>query len=135
MSIDELLEAARTDLRRLDSAATADAVERGALLVDIRPVAQRAAEGHIPGALIIERNVLEWRLDPQSDARLPEASYERPVIVFCSGGYASSLAAASLRALGLDATDLIGGFQDWAALGYPTRGGRRASLVGCVDLS
>ncbi|WP_412542868.1 rhodanese-like domain-containing protein [Longispora sp. K20-0274] len=135
MSIDDLLESARAGLRRLDPHQTVDAVGRGALLVDIRPVAQRAAEGSIPGALVIERNVLEWRLDPASDARLPEASYERPVIVFCSAGYASSLAAASLRALGVDATDLTGGFQDWAAAGYPTVGGRRASLVGCVDLS
>ncbi|GIG62863.1 hypothetical protein Lfu02_72350 [Longispora fulva] len=135
MSIDDLLEAARAGLRRVDSHEAAAAVAHGALLVDIRPVAQRGAEGYIPGALVIERNVLEWRLDPASDARLPQASRERPVIVFCSAGYASSLAAASLRALGLHATDLIGGFQDWAACGYPTAGGRRANLVGCVDLS
>ena len=93
----------------------------GALLVDIRPAAQRAAEGEVPGALVIERNVLEWRLDPASDARLPQASsYDLPVILMCSEGYASSLAAASLQDLGLSAaTDLDGGFRAWAAAGLP----------------
>ena len=95
----------------------------GALLVDIRPQAQRAAEGEVPGALIIERNVLEWRLDPASDARLPEAgSYDLRVIVMCSAGYTSSLAAASLQDLGLSAaTDLVGGFQAWARAGLPVQ--------------
>lgn len=97
----------------------------GALLVDIRPAAQRAEEGQVPGALVIERNVLEWRLDPASDARLPEAgSYDLRVIVMCSEGYASSLAAASLQDLGLSAaTDLAGGFRAWARAGLPVASG------------
>jgi rhodanese-related sulfurtransferase len=93
----------------------------GALLVDIRPAAQRAAEGTVPGALVIERNVLEWRLDPTCEARLPEATgWDRRVIVFCSEGYASSLAAATLQDIGLrNATDLDGGFAAWVAAGLP----------------
>ena len=84
-----------------DRGKTFEAVRRGALLVDIRPQAQRAAEGVVPGALHVERNVLEWRLDPGGEARLPQASgYDRHVIVMCSQGYASSLAAESLRRLG-----------------------------------
>lgn len=119
--IDALLARTRERLARLDPRAAHAAVASGALLVDIRPVAQRAAEGSIPGALIIERNVLEWRLDPASDARIPEATdYDVPVIVFCSEGYASSLAAATLQDIGLHhATDLDGGFKAWAAAGLP----------------
>nr|WP_296073472.1 rhodanese-like domain-containing protein [uncultured Actinoplanes sp.] len=120
--IDELLAAARTRLRRLGPHAVAAAMSRGAILVDIRPAAQRAEFGEIPGAVIIERNVLEWRLDPRSDARLPFAdSYELDVIVTCQEGYTSSLAAASLQDLGLSkATDLAGGFSAWRAAGLPT---------------
>ncbi len=94
----------------------------GATLVDIRPVEQRREEGEIPGAVVIERNVLEWRLDPRSDARIVElARYDAQIIVFCSEGYASSLAAASLRHLGLTrATDLAGGYLAWKAAGLPT---------------
>jgi rhodanese-related sulfurtransferase len=123
VTIEEMLAAARARLDRLSPAEAAVAADRGALLVDIRPVAQRAAEGAIPGALVIERNVLEWRLDPTCDTRIPQASYDRLVIVVCSAGYTSSLAAASLRDLGLDATDLAGGFQAWAAAGLPTAPG------------
>jgi rhodanese-related sulfurtransferase len=95
-------------------------MQTGALLVDIRPQAQRKAEGEIPGATIIERNVLEWRFDPASAARLPVASYDLQVIIFCSEGYTSSLAAASLLDLGVRrATDLEGGFHAWAAAGLP----------------
>jgi rhodanese-related sulfurtransferase len=96
-------------------------VPADAVLVDIRPAAQRASEGSIPGALIVERNVLEWRFDPRSDARLPIADrYDLPVVVFCSEGYTSSLAAASLQDLGLHrATDLDGGFQAWKRAGLP----------------
>jgi rhodanese-related sulfurtransferase len=84
--------------------------------VDIRPERQRAAEGEIPGALVVERNVLEWRFAPASPARLPIASYEMQVIVVCSEGYTSSLAAASLQDLGVRrATDLDGGFHAWLA--------------------
>ena len=90
------------------------------MLVDIRPAAQRAAEGEIPGALIVERNVLEWRFDPASGARLPQASYDLEVIVVCSEGYTSSLAAAALQDLGVRrATDLDGGFRAWQAAGLP----------------
>jgi rhodanese-related sulfurtransferase len=121
--ISEVLEQARSRLDRLEPAGAWAAMRDGALLVDIRPQAQRAAEGEVPGALIIERNVLEWRLDPASDARLPEAgSYDLRVIVMCSAGYTSSLAAASLQDLGLSAaTDLDGGFQAWARAGLPVQ--------------
>ena len=97
-------------------------VAGGALLVDIRPAAQRAREGEVPGSLIVERNVLEWRFDPASDARLPEATgYDVDVIIICSEGYTSSLAADALRSLGLHrATDVVGGFLAWAAAGLPT---------------
>jgi rhodanese-related sulfurtransferase len=119
--ISEVLEQARSRLDRLEPAQAWAAMQKGALLVDIRPQAQRGAEGQVPGALVIERNVLEWRLDPASDARLPEAgSYDLRVIVMCSAGYTSSLAAASLQDLGLRAaTDLAGGFQAWARDGLP----------------
>jgi rhodanese-related sulfurtransferase len=121
--ISEVLEQARSRLDRVGPAEARAAMRAGALLVDIRPQAQRAAEGEVPGALLIERNVLEWRLDPASDARLPEAgSYDLRVIVMCSAGYTSSLAAASLQDLGLSAaTDLAGGFQAWARAGLPVQ--------------
>lgn len=119
-SIDEILAAARGRIRRLDPELAHRALAHGAVLVDIRPAAQRAAEGSVPGALVIERNVLEWRFDPRSDARLPIADYDLHVIVICSAGYTSSLAAASLRDLGVHrATDLIGGFHAWKAAGLP----------------
>jgi rhodanese-related sulfurtransferase len=89
------------------------AVSAGALVVDIRPVEQRSRDGELPGAVVLDRNVLEWRLDPRSDHRITETSYERRVILVCNEGYASSLAAATLRELGLDATDLDGGYQAW----------------------
>jgi rhodanese-related sulfurtransferase len=93
----------------------------GAVLVDIRPAAQRAMEGEVPGAVVIERNVLEWRLDPHSDARLPVADHALRVLVLCSEGYTSSLAAASLQDLGIRrATDVVGGFAAWRAAGLPT---------------
>lgn len=123
--VGEILAQARGRLKRLGPQQAYDAMHAGALLVDIRPQAQRAAEGELPGALLVERNVLEWRLDPASDARLPEAGdYRRPVIVVCSEGYASSLAAASLQDLGLvNATDLAGGFRAWAGSGLPVTPG------------
>lgn len=121
-SIDDILRTARGRLSRLSPAATARAMRRGAVLVDIRPVAQRARHGEIPGAIVIERNVLEWRLDPRSEARLSFAdSYDLEVIVTCQEGYTSSLAAAALQDLGLHrATDLEGGFAAWQAAGLPT---------------
>jgi rhodanese-related sulfurtransferase len=120
-SIDEILDEARQRLHRVGPAEAQQAMGRGALLVDIRPQAQRTAEGLVPGALHIERNVLEWRLDPASDARLPEATgYDLAVIVMCSEGYTSSLAAAALQDLGLaGATDLDGGFLAWEKAGLP----------------
>jgi rhodanese-related sulfurtransferase len=121
-SIDQILAEARARLDRLTPAEAFAAFSGGAVLVDIRPEAQRAREGGIPGALIVERNVLEWRFDPASDARLPWVhGYDQQVIVFCSEGYTSSLAAAALQDLGLaGATDLDGGFLGWAADGLPT---------------
>jgi rhodanese-related sulfurtransferase len=125
LTIDAVLAAARSRLTRLSPAQTQRAIRSGALLVDIRPEAQREAEGEIPGATIIERNVLEWRFDPASAARLPVASYDLQVIIFCSEGYTSSLAAASLLDLGLRrATDLEGGFRAWQAAGLPVSPGR-----------
>lgn len=122
--ISQLLEHTRRRLERLGPEQAWAAMQDGALLVDIRPAAQRAEEGEVPGALIVERNVLEWRLDPASGARLPQAGYGRQVIVMCSAGYASSLAAASLQDLGLTtATDLVGGFLAWARAGLPVQAG------------
>jgi rhodanese-related sulfurtransferase len=122
LTIDEMLAQARGRLTRLDPHQAAAAARDGALLVDIRPAAQRAAEGEIPGAMAVERNVLEWRLDPTSTAKLPQASYDLRVIVVCSEGYTSSLAAAALQDLGLGAaTDLAGGFRAWHAAGLPVR--------------
>jgi rhodanese-related sulfurtransferase len=120
--IDEVLAESRARLRRLEPLPAHRAHREGAILVDIRPAAQRSYHGEIPGALVIERNVLEWRFDPRSDARLPIAdSYDLPVIVFCQEGYTSSLAAAALQDLGLHhATDLAGGFAAWQSAGLPT---------------
>lgn len=111
--IDRALARARDRLRRLEPADAPAAVERGAVLVDIRPAAQRAFEGQLAGALVIERNVLEWRCDPTSDARLPQATDDDVEwVVLCSQGYTSSLAAAALQDLGLHrATDVVGGYQ------------------------
>jgi rhodanese-related sulfurtransferase len=119
--LDDVLAAVRATYRRVDPAEAAAVHARGGLLVDIRPAAQRAREGGFPGAVVIERNVLEWRLAPSSDHRIPEvAGADHEVVVACSEGYASSFAAAALRLLGLrNATDLIGGFQAWSAAGLP----------------
>ncbi len=114
-SADDLVDEARRRIGRTEPAELESIAEAGGLVVDIRPVAQRASEGELPGALIIERNVLEWRLDPHGDHRLPDVTgFGQPVVVVCSAGYASSLAADSLRALGFKrATDLAGGYQAW----------------------
>jgi rhodanese-related sulfurtransferase len=124
-TIDEVLADARARLERVTPVEAAARMARGAVLVDIRPAAQRAGEGEVPGSLVVERNVLEWRFDPLSDARLPEATgYDVDVIVLCSEGYTSSLAADALRSLGLHrATDVIGGFHAWLAAGLPATGG------------
>jgi len=126
LTIDRVLAAARTRLRRLTPDEAYEALEKTeAVLVDIRPEGQRAIEGSIPGALIVERNVLEWRLDPASSARLPVANdHDLHVIVFCSEGYTSSLAAAALQDLGIwRATDIVGGFTAWRARGLPIEEG------------
>ena len=91
------------------------------MLIDIRPEASREAEGRLPGAVAIERTVLEWRLDPTSGARLPFASYDLHVVIVCNEGYSSSLAAATLQDLGMHlATDMVGGYRAWKAAGLPT---------------
>ncbi len=122
-SVDELLADARSRLRRLDPRAAARAVAEGALLVDIRPQWQRVRHGEIPGALVVERNHLEWRLHPASDARVPTAAAGQRWIVVCHEGYTSSLAADALNSIGVPATDVEGGFQAWAAAGLPTTPG------------
>ncbi|MEU9092262.1 rhodanese-like domain-containing protein [Streptomyces sp. NPDC048428] len=119
--IDELLERVRAGYERLGPQEAKAAAAEGALLVDIRYAELRARDGLIPGALVVERNELEWRLDPQGSHRAAEAvSHGLQVVVICNEGYASSLAAESLHRLGLyRATDLIGGFQAWRAAGFP----------------
>ncbi|MGX7675900.1 rhodanese-like domain-containing protein [Plantactinospora sp. DSM 117369] len=120
-----LLARARVGVRRLTPLETLAAVRRGALLVDTRTDPQRAEQGELPGALVIDRTVLEWRLDPASGTRIPEAAgYDIEIVVVCRQGYSSSLAAASLRSLGLwRATDLIGGFEAWRRAGLPCADG------------
>jgi rhodanese-related sulfurtransferase len=122
IGIDELLERVRQGYERIGTQEAYDAARAGeALLVDIRYAALRDRDGLIPGALVIERNELEWRLDPWGSHRVPEATgHDLRVVVVCDEGYASSLAAASLHRLGLHrATDLVGGFQAWRAAGLP----------------
>ncbi|MEV0427532.1 rhodanese-like domain-containing protein [Micromonospora sp. NPDC050495] len=119
--VDALLEQARAGLRRLTPHQTVEAVRTGALLVDTRTETQRREQGELPGAIVIDRTVLEWRLDPASDWRIPEATgYDREIVLVCRQGYSSSLAAASLQTLGLRrATDMIGGVQGWREAGLP----------------
>jgi rhodanese-related sulfurtransferase len=120
--IDTLLERVREGLDRVEAEEAYSAAQAGeALLVDIRYAALRERDGLIPGALVVERNELEWRLDPQGSHRAPEAtSHDLRVVVVCNEGYASSLAAVSLHQLGLHrATDLVGGFQAWKTAGLP----------------
>ena len=119
--VDRLLGRARAGLARLTPQEALDAQSAGALVVDTRPHAQRVADGELPGALVIERNLLEWRFDPLSSARVPEASAELRIVVVCSEGYSSSLAAAALQDVGVThATDLVGGFLAWRDAGLPT---------------
>lgn len=115
-TIVDVLAEARSRLRRLTPEQAEAARRAGALVVDIRPEAQRAAEGELPFATPIERNVLEWRLDPSSDASLPVACHDLEVVVLCQEGYTSSLAAAALQELGIHrATDVVGGYAAWSA--------------------
>ena len=132
-SAEEILGAARARLARVMPGDAFGELSRGGQLLDIRPAAQRAGEGEIPGSVVVERNHLEWRLDPECDARLPWVTgYDRVLIVICQEGYTSSLAAAALQDLGhARATDVIGGFRAWAAAGLPTApaGERAAELA------
>lgn len=124
MTAETLLAEARAEIERVDALKAYRLQREGALLVDIRPYYNRLAEGEVLGALPIERVVLEWRLDPRGSHRIPEISVDRTVIVFCSEGYASSLAARDLRRVGLPhATDLIGGFKAWEEAGLPVTDG------------
>ena len=121
--VERLLESVRSGLTRLTPQDAHDAAKGGALLVDTRTAKQRARQGEVPDALVIDRTVLEWRLDPTSPNRIPEAVAGARVVVLCRQGYSSSLAAGSLRALGIDATDVIGGVAAWIAAGLPVHAG------------
>ncbi len=127
-AVDRLLAQARLGLQRVDAAQAKQLHDDGGLLIDIRPAAQRAEFGEIPGALIVERNNLEWRLDPEGSHRIPDAEDpDRPVVIVCQEGYASSLAAVSLLQVGRTAvTDLDGGFVAWQDAGLPTTPGTRS---------
>ena len=138
-TIAEVLDAARQRLTRVSPGEAQQASTAGAVVVDIRPAAQRAAEGELPGALVVERNVLEWRFDPASDARLDIADHDLAVIVLCQEGYASSLAAAALHELGVwQAADVEGGYAAWRDSGVPLRAGpatcARRTPAGTLDL-
>jgi rhodanese-related sulfurtransferase len=130
-SIDEILAAARSRLTRLTPEQAFAELSSGAVLIDIRPAWMRAADGEVPGSVVIERNHLEWRLDPESDARLDLATgyHVRPIVI-CQEGYTSSLAAAALQDLGLArATDVDGGYAAWQAAGLPTARPEEKSVV------
>jgi len=127
VTVEQLLDEARSRIRRFSPSDARAALGRGAILIDIRPDAQRSADGEVPEARVVPRNVLEWRLDPASEDRDREAARrDVPLILMCDEGYQSSLAAATLLRLGLDAGDLAGGFQAWRSAGLPvTRQPRR----------
>jgi rhodanese-related sulfurtransferase len=130
-TIEELLASARGRLVRLTPREAFSEMAGDGVLIDIRPAAQRAEQGEIPGSTVVERNHLEWRLDPCSDARLPWITgYDHRIIVFCVDGYTSSLAAAALHDLGLcRATDVIGGFRAWTADGLPSAPAAAATVT------
>jgi rhodanese-related sulfurtransferase len=120
VSVEDLLAQARSTLRRLTPAEAYDRHLGGALIVDIRPLEQRRGDGEISNAHVVARNILEWRLDPGCEHRDPAlAVTDRQLILICNEGYQSSLAAATLRRFGVDATDVIGGAQGWLADGLP----------------
>jgi rhodanese-related sulfurtransferase len=124
VTVEAFLAAARAEIDRIGPAKAAALACEDALLVDIRPHADRLAEGEIAGAVPIERIVLEWRLDPRGEYRIAGFTEDTTVIVFCNEGYASSLAARDLRRIGLrKAADLVGGFRAWAAAGLPVVAG------------
>ena len=120
-AIDALVAGVRSQISVLDPIDAAAMRTSGALFVDTRPVAQRVEFGGIPEAIVIERNVLEWRLDPTSHHRHPAvASHDGELVVFCQEGYASSLAVGTLSDLGMpNVHDLAGGFAAWVAAGLP----------------
>ena len=122
-AVDLVVARAREGLRRLTPSQARAAQLGGALLVDTRTPAHREAQGELPGAIVVDRTVLEWRLDPTSAWRIPEADGRPQVVVLCRQGYSSSLAAASLRSVGVDATDVIGGVEAWVADGLPLQVG------------
>jgi rhodanese-related sulfurtransferase len=120
-TIDQLLAEVRARIGRIEPVDAAARMRAGALLVDTRPWEQRVRDGAVPGAVVVDRNVLEWRLDPASPDRIPQVTgYDLEVVVLCNEGYSSSLVADTLRTLGLvRAVDVIGGFVAWAAAGLP----------------
>lgn len=130
-SIDEILASARARLLRLTPRQAFGELSGDGVLIDIRPAAHRAHQGEIPGSTVVERNHLEWRLDPCCDARLSWVTgYDHRVIVFCWEGYTSSLAAAALQDLGLHrATDVVGGFRAWQAEGLPSAAGGAGTVT------
>jgi rhodanese-related sulfurtransferase len=120
VTANDLLHEARTRLPRVTPAQAAKQLDQGAILIDIRSDSQRDQDGAIPGAAFVPRNVLEWRLDPSSPHCLKDlARRDRPVILICDEGFQSSLAAATLKRMGLNASDVIGGFQAWLSAGLP----------------
>ena len=127
-SVDTILEEARSHLLRLEPHELH--ALKDALVVDIRPIHNRLAEGEIENSVVVERIVLEWRLDPAGDWRLPGFTADTTVVVVCNEGWASSLAARDLQRIGLaNATDLVGGYRGWRAAGLPIREGGSQSVV------
>jgi rhodanese-related sulfurtransferase len=118
VGVDDFLDRCRAGLLRLTPEAARAAVENGAVIVDTRPVSQRREQGVVPGAVVVCRNVLEWRADGTSEYADPRL-VGKDLIVMCAEGYSSSLAAASLQAIGLRATDIVGGFDAWRDAGLP----------------
>jgi rhodanese-related sulfurtransferase len=130
-TIDELLTQVRGRIRRVHPTEAAARLAAGALLVDTRPWEQRSRDGEVPGAVVVDRNVLEWRLDPASPWRIPQVTgYDVEVIVLCNQGYSSSLVADTLHTLGLHRTaDVVGGFEAWAGQGLPVADARRSDAA------
>lgn len=119
-TVEALLAEAQAEIDRLSPAEAHAAAQEGDLLIDIRPLEQRQRDGLVPGAAIVQRNVLEWRLDPAGEHRDPAlARLDRRIILICDEGYQSSLAAATLLRFGLDVCDVVGGVQEWMAEGLP----------------
>jgi rhodanese-related sulfurtransferase len=128
-TVEELLAESREEIDRLSPAEAHQAAQNGDLLIDIRPVEQRQRDGLVPGAAIVDRNILEWRLDPGGKHRNPKlARRDRRIILICDEGYQSVLAAATLRRFGLDSCDVIEGVQGWMAAGLPLEPTRAQSV-------